>query len=66
MAMHNVGFMKIAKVIPAFRWDGKCTWWIEGALAKRVHQWEEEDQQTCKEEEHRKMGQHRWQPVNGC
>ena len=30
--------MKIAKVVPGFRWDGKCIWWIEGVLAEKACQ----------------------------
>ena len=55
---------KIAKVVPGFRWDGKCTWCIEGALAEKVRQWEEEDRQAREEEERRKMGR-RWVDVDG-
>ena len=29
---------KITKLIPSFRWDGKCIWWIEGALAEKICQ----------------------------
>ena len=55
---------KIAKVVPGFRWDGKCTWWIEGVLAEKARQWEEEDRQVREEDERRKMGR-RWVDVNG-
>ena len=47
---------KIAKVVPGFRWDRKCTWWIEGVLAEKACQWKEEDQQAH-EKECKKMGQ---------
>ena len=53
--------MKIAKVVPGFRWDRKCTWWIEGVLAEKARQWKEEDRQA-REEEREKMGR-RWVDV---
>jgi protein SMG6 len=55
---------KIAKVVSGFRWDGKCTWWVEGVLAEKTRQWEEEDRQAREEEERRKMGR-RWIDVDG-
>jgi hypothetical protein len=55
---------KIAKVVPGFRWDGKCKWWVEGVLADKARQWEEEDRQAREEEERRKMGR-RWVDVDG-
>jgi len=55
---------KIAKVVPGFRWDGKGARGIDGVLAEKVRQWEEEDRQVREEEERRKMGQ-RWIDVDG-
>ena len=56
--------MKIADKVSGFRWDEKRTWWIDGALAKKARQWEEEARQTREEEERRKMGR-RWVDVDG-
>ena len=49
---------KIAKVVSGFRWDGKSMWWIDGMLAEKARQWEE-DCLAREEEERRKMGR-RW------
>ena len=52
-------YTKIAKVVSGFHWDGKSTWWIDGMLAEKARQWEEEDRLAREEEECRKMGR-RW------
>jgi hypothetical protein len=50
--------MKITNKIPGFRWNEKGSWSIDGALAEKARQWEEEARKAC-EEERRKMGR-RW------
>ncbi|KAI9463378.1 hypothetical protein F5148DRAFT_1313175 [Russula earlei] len=55
---------KIAKIVPGFMWDGKSTWKVDGVLAEKVRQWEEEDRLAREEEERRKMGR-RWVDVDG-
>ena len=50
---------RIAKFVPGFGWDGKRTWWVDGALAEKVRVWEEEDRQAREEEERRKLGRRR-------
>jgi len=49
---------------PLYDLQAAVTWWIDGILAEEVCQWEEEDHLTCKEQEHRKMGQH-WVDLDG-
>ena len=39
-------------------------WWIDGVLAEKARQWEEEARQVREEEECRKMGR-RWVDVDG-
>jgi protein SMG6 len=39
-------------------------WWIDGVLAEKARQWEEEARQAREEEERRKMGR-RWVDVDG-
>jgi len=56
--------MKITKVVPGFHWDRRSTWWVDGMLAEKARQWEEEDRLACEEEEHRQMGQ-RWVDLDG-
>jgi protein SMG6 len=51
--------MKIANKVSGFRWDEKRSWSIDGALAEKARQWEEEARQAREEEERRKMGR-RW------
>ena len=51
--------IRIAKFVPGFRWDGKKTWWVDGALAEKARVWEEEDRQAREEEERRKLGRRR-------
>jgi protein SMG6 len=51
--------MKIANKVSGFRWDEKKSWSIDGALAEKARQWEEEARQAREEEERRKMGR-RW------
>jgi protein SMG6 len=51
--------MKIASKVSGFRWDEKRSWSIDGALAEKARQWEEEARQAREEEERRKMGR-RW------
>ena len=53
--------MKIINKVSEFRWDKKKSWSIDGALAEKACQWEEEVGQAREEEEHRKMG---WQWVD--
>jgi protein SMG6 len=55
---------KITKSVPGFEWDGKSKWWIDGVLAEKARQWEEEDRQAREEEERRKMGR-RWIDLDG-
>jgi hypothetical protein len=55
---------KIAKVVSGFHWDGKSRWWIDGMLAEKARQWEEEDRLAREEEERRKMGR-RWVDLDG-
>ena len=56
--------VKIANKVSGFRWDGKRAWWVDGALAEKARQWEEEARQAREEEERRKMGR-RWVDVDG-
>jgi hypothetical protein len=56
--------VKIANKVSGFRWDEKRSWWIDGALADKARQWEEEARQAREEEERRKMGR-RWVDVDG-
>jgi protein SMG6 len=51
--------VRVAKFVPGFEWDGKKTWWVDGALAEKVRVWEEEDRQAREEEERRKLGRRR-------
>ena len=51
--------MKIANKVSGFRWNEKTSWSIDGALAEKARQWEDEARQAREEEERRKMGR-RW------
>jgi hypothetical protein len=56
--------LRIASKVSGFRWDEKRTWWVDGVLAEKARQWEEEARQAREEEERRKMGR-RWVDVEG-
>jgi protein SMG6 len=56
--------LKIANEVSGFRWDEKRAWLIDGVLAEKARQWEEEAFQAREEEERRKMGLH-WVDVRG-
>ena len=56
---------KIADKVSGFRWDDeKRVWSIDGALAEKARQWEDEARQAREEEERRKMGR-RWVDIDG-
>jgi len=55
---------RISKIVPGFEWDGKRSWWVDGALAEKARVWEEEERQAREEEERRKLGR-RWVDVVG-
>jgi hypothetical protein len=44
--------LKISNKVSGFRWDEKRAWWIDGVLAEKARQWEEEAR-LAREEERR-------------
>ncbi len=48
--------MKIASKVSGFRWNERRSWSIDGALAEKARQWEEDARKAREEEERRKMG----------
>jgi hypothetical protein len=56
--------LKISNKVSGFRWDEKKAWWVDGMLAEKARQWEEEARQAREEDERRKMGR-RWVDVEG-
>src|SRR5258707_662045 len=64
MAAHHVGLHEDRQGRPQFPMGWRSTWWVDGMLADKTCQWEEEGRLACEEEERRKMGR-RWVDLHG-